>query len=150
MDSDIENGVLKLRHVFVYGTLMGNGMRRILGDELFESYCMGNDWDYPSCDHTVYGAQLYQSNRGWFPMLRLTGDVNDVVKGEVFTFYESGFDRVLAVLDRYEGVASGLYRRVSVEDKDYHPCLNLYEYNQPFETLERYDASKDKWRNHDG
>jgi gamma-glutamylcyclotransferase (GGCT)/AIG2-like uncharacterized protein YtfP len=83
-------------HVFVYGTLMEGG-----GAGAFLRGCarLGPG--------TVRGT-LYDMD-GEYPALMLAG--TDRVHGEVWRCPA----RVLAELDRYEGVAEGLFRRVAVQ-----------------------------------
>lgn len=80
--------------VFVYGTLRGG-----LPEDAVAT-------------HKLHGAQLWEIHSGnfAFPSVRITGNTEDVVVGNVLTVSK----KELKELDRYENVASGLYSRQRV------------------------------------
>lgn len=116
--------------LFVYGTLcMGRtGIRREDDPEY------GMDWAGAWLDEYV-ATRVPATTRGYidrtsfyFPCA-VFSDKGGVIQGELLTIPESTATEVLEELDRYEGVAHGLFRRVTipVDVQDVPHMAGIYE-----------------------
>lgn len=98
----MSSGDERANYVFVYGTLKRGGR---LHDTL-ES--LGSEF---VCEASIQ-ARLYRPSWAFFPAAQPSDSPGDRVHGEVFLLREP---QALTILDRVEGVASGLFGRYRVK-----------------------------------
>ena len=124
---------LVVSQIFVYGTLMSkfdNPMAYVL-----ESNCQ-------LVGKGMFSGQMFDAND--FPAAVYDENAESFVKGEIFSIQPEQFQRLVKILDRYEGFVEGkqeesLFMRsvVSVLSEDGHsvPCWT-YLYNQSTSEME--------------
>ena len=114
-------------HLFVYGTLLGgahNDMSQFLAKH---SEYVGKGY---------FQGRLYQVD--WYPAAILSDQSTDKVFGSVYKMTNVPY--VLRVLDIYEGVDEGAFKRVLVDvNLDTKTTCNcwVYLYNQPTSNLKQ-------------
>lgn len=106
-----------MRRLFVYGTLREGAANPATG---YGAKYLGPD--------KIVGAKMF--DLGSFPGVRLTGNEDDVVHGDVFEVPSA----TLARLDAYEGYSpsqpdNSLYVRVEGVNTEDHGDVAVYEYN---------------------
>lgn len=97
-------------NLFVYGTLMGNGMHRVLNGAVPKSTVN------KVTDAYIEGFNIY--DLVGFPGVTVSNDVQRRVYGEVWNVHPGVLPKVLERLDVYEGVSNGLYSRTNVAATD--------------------------------
>lgn len=92
-------------YLFVYGTPM-SGESRNYSLRWFGKYVK---------DAVVHGFRLYHNSKYYYPVLRRTDDVSDIVVGELWELNGDSHDQLstLSFLDDMEGVPI-LYNRMTV------------------------------------
>jgi len=114
--------------IFVYGTLMGNLDKHV--PARFK-------------DLGEYQGKLY--DLGACPGVHPSDNEKDIVKGEVFELDSS--EHTLRILDYYEGVPSGLYRRelVRINLAQCKMAINCWIYLFNHKVDEKYRIKSGLW-----
>lgn len=93
--------------LFVYGTLRPN--HSAWG--IISPYVEGEP-----IDGHVHYMSMFEPTHGRFPMVVDSANIDDIVHGNIVALRD--IERLLPMLDRYEAVDVGLYRRVVINAHD--------------------------------